>query len=98
MNFSLLEIGIILKLHNAKFQVDYGATAEELESHFDGCGSIVRVTIPCDKFSGHPKGLVLVVVQFLFAVYWALLALLIFFCLTWKLDELFFFQTLVHEH
>jgi len=36
--------------------VDYGATAEELEQHFHGCGSINRVTILCDKFSGHPKG------------------------------------------
>ncbi|XP_013790105.1 polyadenylate-binding protein 2-A-like [Limulus polyphemus] len=36
--------------------VDYGATAEELESHFHGCGSVNRVTILCDKFSGHPKG------------------------------------------
>lgn len=33
--------------------VDYGATAEELEQHFHGCGSINRVTI---QFSGHPKG------------------------------------------
>eukprot|EP00069_Balaena_mysticetus_P003985 bmy_17108T0 len=36
--------------------VDYGATAEELEAHFNGCGSVNRVTILCDKFSGHPKG------------------------------------------
>ncbi|XP_053126428.1 embryonic polyadenylate-binding protein 2 isoform X2 [Hemicordylus capensis] len=36
--------------------VDYGGTAEELESHFNGCGQINRVTILCDKFSGHPKG------------------------------------------
>jgi polyadenylate-binding protein 2 len=36
--------------------VDYGATAEELEQHFHGCGSINRVTIQCDKFTGHPKG------------------------------------------
>ncbi|POI28170.1 hypothetical protein CIB84_008080 [Bambusicola thoracicus] len=37
-------------------QVDYGGTAEELESHFNICGRINRVTILCDKFSGHPKG------------------------------------------
>uniref|UniRef100_A0A8B9KS83 RRM domain-containing protein n=1 Tax=Astyanax mexicanus TaxID=7994 RepID=A0A8B9KS83_ASTMX len=37
--------------------VDYGATAEELEAHFHGCGSVNRVTILCDKFTGHPKGL-----------------------------------------
>ncbi|KAK2162183.1 hypothetical protein LSH36_102g04062 [Paralvinella palmiformis] len=36
--------------------VDYGATAEELEAHFHGCGSVGRVTILCDKFTGHPKG------------------------------------------
>lgn len=40
-------------------QVDYGGTAEELESHFNSCGQINRVTILCDKFSGHPKGSVL---------------------------------------
>jgi len=36
--------------------VDYYATAEELEAHFHGSGAINRVTILCDKFSGHPKG------------------------------------------
>ena len=38
--------------------VDYGATAEELEQHFigSGSGSIERVTIICNKFDGHPKG------------------------------------------
>jgi len=36
--------------------VDYAATAEELEQHFHGCGSINRVTILCNKFDGHPKG------------------------------------------
>nr|XP_060644387.1 polyadenylate-binding protein 2-B-like [Anolis sagrei ordinatus] len=36
--------------------VDYGGTAEQLESHFNNCGKINRVTILCDKFSGHPKG------------------------------------------
>ncbi|KAJ6657209.1 hypothetical protein lerEdw1_002798 [Lerista edwardsae] len=36
--------------------VDYGGTAEELESHFNSCGEINRVTILCDRFSGHPKG------------------------------------------
>ncbi|XP_019391582.1 PREDICTED: embryonic polyadenylate-binding protein 2 [Crocodylus porosus] len=36
--------------------VDYGGTAEELESHFNSCGQVNRVTILCDKFSGHPKG------------------------------------------
>ncbi|CAH2324380.1 embryonic polyadenylate-binding 2 [Pelobates cultripes] len=36
--------------------VDYGSTAKDLESHFSSCGSINRITILCDKFSGHPKG------------------------------------------
>lgn len=36
--------------------VDYGATAEELENHFHGCGSMNRVTILCNKVDGHPKG------------------------------------------
>lgn len=36
--------------------VDYGATADELEQHFNGCGPINRVTILCNKFDGHPKG------------------------------------------
>ncbi|CAI4223164.1 unnamed protein product [Auanema sp. JU1783] len=36
--------------------VEYGVTAEELEGHFHGCGSVNRVTILCDKFTGHPKG------------------------------------------
>ena len=38
--------------------VDYGASPEEIQSHFQSCGSINRVTILLDKFSGHPKGLV----------------------------------------
>ncbi|WOO81357.1 Polyadenylate-binding protein 2 [Vanrija pseudolonga] len=37
-------------------QVDYGATPEEIQGHFQACGTINRVTILCDKFSGHPKG------------------------------------------
>lgn len=36
--------------------VDYGATAEELEAHFHGCGSMNRVTILCNKIDGNPKG------------------------------------------
>ncbi|KAM8774761.1 embryonic polyadenylate-binding protein 2 [Rhynchonycteris naso] len=36
--------------------VDYGSTAEELETYFNLCGEVQRVTILCDKFSGHPKG------------------------------------------
>ena len=36
--------------------VDYNATVDQLEEHFRGCGSIDRITILLDKFSGHPKG------------------------------------------
>ncbi|XP_034378098.1 embryonic polyadenylate-binding protein 2 [Arvicanthis niloticus] len=36
--------------------VDYGGSAAELEAYFSPCGEIHRVTILCDKFSGHPKG------------------------------------------
>mmetsp|Transcript_5390 Transcript_5390/g.15180 ORF Transcript_5390/g.15180 Transcript_5390/m.15180 type:complete len:189 (-) Transcript_5390:55-621(-) len=36
--------------------VDYGATAEELQAHFQSCGSITRLTIMTDKWTGHPKG------------------------------------------
>uniref|UniRef100_A0A1I8BBP7 RRM domain-containing protein n=1 Tax=Meloidogyne hapla TaxID=6305 RepID=A0A1I8BBP7_MELHA len=36
--------------------VDYAATPDQLEEHFHGCGSIERVTILTDKFTGHPKG------------------------------------------
>jgi polyadenylate-binding protein 2 len=38
--------------------VDYAATPEEIQSHFRSCGSINRVTILLDKFTGQPKGLV----------------------------------------
>jgi len=36
--------------------VDYSATATDLEQHFHGCGSVNRVTILTDKFTGNPKG------------------------------------------
>lgn len=36
--------------------VDYGSTPEELQQHFRECGSINRVTILMDKFTGNPKG------------------------------------------
>ncbi|KAF1764323.1 hypothetical protein GCK72_004270 [Caenorhabditis remanei] len=35
--------------------VDYGATIEELEAHFKGCGEIVRTTIPKDKMTNRQK-------------------------------------------
>ena len=36
--------------------VDYASTPEELQAHFQACGTINRVTIICDKFTGNPKG------------------------------------------
>lgn len=36
--------------------VDYSSTPEELQQHFHSCGTINRVTILCDKYTGHPKG------------------------------------------
>ncbi|KAL4241482.1 Nucleotide-binding alpha-beta plait domain superfamily protein [Abortiporus biennis] len=36
--------------------VDYASTPEEIQQHFQSCGTINRVTILCDKFTGHPKG------------------------------------------
>ena len=38
--------------------VDYGASPEEIQAHFQSVGAINRVTILLDKFSGHPKGFV----------------------------------------
>lgn len=37
-------------------QVDYGATPEELQDHFKSCGTINRITILVDKWTGSPKG------------------------------------------
>ena len=36
--------------------VDYSCTPEDLQTHFEACGSVNRITILCDRFSGHPKG------------------------------------------
>lgn len=36
--------------------VDFTATPEELEEHFKSCGDIIKVTILCDKYTGHSKG------------------------------------------
>ncbi|CAA2990068.1 polyadenylate-binding 1, partial [Olea europaea subsp. europaea] len=35
--------------------VDYGCTPEEVQQHFQSCGTVNRVTILTDKF-GQPKG------------------------------------------
>ena len=36
--------------------VDYSATPEELQQHFQACGTINRITILCDRWTGQPKG------------------------------------------
>ncbi len=36
--------------------VDYSASPQEIQAHFQSCGSINRVTILLDKFTGQPKG------------------------------------------
>ncbi|EMR62382.1 poly(A) binding protein Pab2 [Eutypa lata] len=36
--------------------VDYSASPEDIQAHFQSCGSINRVTILLDKFTGQPKG------------------------------------------
>lgn len=36
--------------------VDYTVSPEDIQAHFQSCGSINRVTILLDKFTGHPKG------------------------------------------
>ena len=40
--------------------VDYSASPEEIQAHFQSCGSINRVTILLDRFTGQPKGYVAV--------------------------------------
>lgn len=39
----------------SSFQVDYACTPEEVQQHFQSCGTVNRVTILTDKF-GQPKG------------------------------------------
>lgn len=53
---SFVFVGITLVIEFLPSQVDYGATPEEIQQHFQACGTINRVTILCDKFTGHPKG------------------------------------------
>ena len=36
--------------------MDYSTKPEELQEHFKDCGVVNRVTIICDKYTGHPKG------------------------------------------
>jgi len=39
----------------SQVQVDYACTPEEVQQHFNSCGTVNRVTILTDKF-GQPKG------------------------------------------
>jgi len=43
--------------------VDYSTSPEELQAHFQSCGSINRVTILLDKFTGQPKGYVILLLR-----------------------------------
>jgi polyadenylate-binding protein 2 len=61
-------------------QVDYSATPEELLAHFGPCGTVERVTIVCDKFSGKPKGMIMIFLSFRF-----LMIILSFRCLHYVL-------------
>jgi len=36
--------------------VDYSASPEDIQAHFQSCGSINRVTILLDRYTGQPKG------------------------------------------
>jgi RNA recognition motif-containing protein len=38
-----------------RLQVDYACTPEEVQQHFQACGTVNRVTIRSDKY-GQPKG------------------------------------------
>jgi polyadenylate-binding protein 2 len=44
------------EMHDDKEDIDYAASPEEIQAHFQSCGSINRVTILLDKFTGQPKG------------------------------------------
>lgn len=46
--FDILGLNVVL-------QVDYACTPEEVQQHFQSCGTVNRVTILTDKF-GQPKG------------------------------------------
>ena len=37
-------------------KLDLNTDANELKLHFESCGTIERVTIVCDKYTGKPKG------------------------------------------
>uniref|UniRef100_A0A7N2R732 RRM domain-containing protein n=1 Tax=Quercus lobata TaxID=97700 RepID=A0A7N2R732_QUELO len=49
------KLNVFLRLLREKWQVDYACTPEEVQQHFQSCGTVNRVTILTDKF-GQPKG------------------------------------------
>lgn len=55
---SVLTFSLSVSALTCSLQVDYASTPEEIQQHFQACGTINRVTILCDKFTGHPKGYV----------------------------------------
>uniref|UniRef100_A0A2P2JJY8 Polyadenylate-binding protein 3-like n=1 Tax=Rhizophora mucronata TaxID=61149 RepID=A0A2P2JJY8_RHIMU len=52
---SSLKIWLQKPCLNSVMQVDYACTPEEVQQHFQSCGTVNRVTILTDKF-GQPKG------------------------------------------
>ncbi|KAJ9553302.1 hypothetical protein OSB04_017347 [Centaurea solstitialis] len=52
---NLYGIRIELHLYHNSEHVDYACTPEEVQQHFQSCGTVNRVTILTDKF-GQPKG------------------------------------------
>jgi polyadenylate-binding protein 2 len=53
--FVSLNLGLKILGLNIVLQVDYACTPEEVQQHFQSCGTVNRVTILTDKF-GQPKG------------------------------------------
>lgn len=51
----LLSVVIYQNGFQIMIQVDYACTPEEVQQHFQSCGTVNRVTILTDKF-GQPKG------------------------------------------
>lgn len=52
---TVCQLVIILLFLCFVLQVDYACTPEEVQQHFQSCGTVNRVTILTDKF-GQPKG------------------------------------------
>lgn len=52
--------------------VDFSTTPEELDEHFKKCGDINRITILCDKYTGVPKGYIILIsdMHLLNSIHW----------------------------